>query len=241
MFITTKIKIQVLKLLRDNGYFLLNTKHKLSRQRIYSPKFESDNMKYFLYFKSIIDLVKNVNGNIVECGVASGRSLLMLSYLSYLYRKDYDSKIWGFDSFEGFPKPSKEDISPRNPKKGEHSDTSTSYIERLLSDCDIDNKFIDNNVNLIKGFLPSSASNYDKSPIAILHIDVDLYESTKASLEEFYQYVEPGGVVMFDEYIDDSDNWPGAVKAIQDFFGTQTSLFQRDIYSRKYFFQKPKI
>ena len=46
-----------------------------------------------------------------------------------------------------------------------------------------------------------------------MHIDVDLYEPTKVSLENFFPHVVKGGIVILDDY----GAFPGANKAIEDY------------------------
>ncbi|RJX30690.1 MAG: hypothetical protein C4516_07945 [Oxalobacter sp.] len=69
------------------------------------------------YFSSKFDLIKNIQGDVVECGVGFGHTLLLICQCSHIEGKQ--RQIWAFDSFEGFPEPSSEDTSFRNPKKGE--------------------------------------------------------------------------------------------------------------------------
>jgi len=96
------------------------------------------------------------------------------------------------------------------------------------------------NIKLVKGFfdhtLPGSISK-----IALLHIDADLYSSYKVCLERLYPLVVKGGVVLFDEYntlSEEGEKWPGATKAINEYFGTRVSQIQKDRYSEKYFLVK---
>ena len=52
--------------------------------------------------------------------------------------------------------------------------------------------------------------------ISLLHLDVDLYDVTKYSLEKLYDLVCTGGVVCFDEY--GLVPWQGETKAADEFF-----------------------
>ena len=55
----------------------------------------------------------------------------------------------------------------------------------------------------------------EREPFAFVHIDVDLYEPTKDSLEFFYPLLSPGGVLLCDDY--GSTRCPGALKACDEF------------------------
>ncbi len=169
--------------------------------------------------------VESLKGDVVECGVGKGGTFLFFSYL--VNRDKTKRTIWGFDSFEGFPEPSEEDASARNPKKGEWSDTSQQFIEDTLKRAYVSL----NNAKFVKGFFENTLDSYSKEPIALLHIDVDLFDSYKLVLEELFPYVAEGGVIMFDEY--DHPNWPGATKAIDEFLQKTNQTLEQDPYNGK--------
>ena len=50
--------------------------------------------------------------------------------------------------------------------------------------------------------------------IAILRLDTDWYESSKYELEQMYDNVVKGGVIIFDDYF----HWNGQRKATDEFF-----------------------
>lgn len=85
---------------------------------------------------------------------------------------------------------------------------------------------------MVKGFIPDSLDSYDQGEIALLYIDLDIYEGYRDSLVYFWDIVRPGGIIAFDEYYKplDTHKWPGAAKAINEFLdnkGLRDSL-QRD-------------
>src|SRR3989338_1750422 len=68
---------------------------------------EERRVKKLMYQKRLLELVHDLDGDIVECGVGWGCSLL---YWALLAREEAKGRrIWGFDSFEGFPEPGPED------------------------------------------------------------------------------------------------------------------------------------
>jgi len=71
-----------------------------------------------------------------------------------------------------------------------------------------------------------------------LHIDVDLYQSYIDILENLYDLVSIGGVICFDEFLDQQEKWPGAVRAIQEFFVGKGQEFTRDAFAKKYYIVK---
>ena len=52
-----------------------------------------------------------------------------------------------------------------------------------------------------------------QTKIALLHVDVDLLEPTKQSIEKFHSYMVKGGVMVFDDY----GFFPGANIVIDEF------------------------
>ena len=102
----------------------------------------------------------------------------------------------------------------------------------MLRDGRIPEIVIHDRVRLIKGFFDKTLPQYE-GRIALLHLDGDLYESYKVSLETLYEKVAPGGIIMFDEYLD--QRWPGATKAIDEFFsGKPEKVVPHDKCTWKY-------
>ena len=73
------------------------------------------NMSRILFFHEIYKKIINVHGVVMEFGVRWGQSLALFESFRGMYEPfNYDRKIIGFDTFEGFPsvhsKDGKEDI-----------------------------------------------------------------------------------------------------------------------------------
>lgn len=85
-----------------------------------------------------------------------------------------------------------------------------------------------NNYELIEGDITSSVPEYiSKHPelkIALLHIDVDVYQPSKIILELLYNRLVKGGLVLFDDY----GTVTGETRAIDEFFeNNQDILIQK--------------
>jgi len=191
------------------------------------------------FFKYIIK--KKIRGDIVECGVGNGVSLSIILFNLIYFDKYYSDKkkYFGFDSFQGFPQPSVFDQSIRNPERGQWDHADIPFLFDCLINSGFKNEHIKKFVNFKKGYFSQTFKNFDISSICLLHIDCDLYESTKLSLEKFYPKVISNGLIVFDEYLDVKTRWPGAVKAIDDFFGKKKNQIQFDKIAGKYFYIKP--
>ena len=157
-----------------------------------------------------------LRGEIVECGVFKGNSLMRWIKLRSLLENSFSRKIYGFDTFWKFPKASiKEEELQRKKFLEEAGNTSVkkrdflNYLKKLN---------LYENVFLIEGDIiktvPKFINNNNSIRISLLHIDVDLFEPTKISLEYFFPKVVKGGIVILDDY----GAFPGANKAIEDYF-----------------------
>tara|TARA_B100001027_G_C16250407_1_gene324104 strand:+ start:46 stop:891 length:846 start_codon:yes stop_codon:yes gene_type:complete len=158
----------------------------------------------------------NIEGSIVECGVAEGGTSAMMALTNK--NGGYNERnFYLFDSFEGLPNPSAEDF--KNGKTGD-------FIRPLdEGDClgkieDVEKLFFDkfnfskNKINLIKGWFQDTIPNFKLSEkIAILRLDGDWYDSTRIPLENFYHKISVGGVIIIDDYA----TCYGSKKAVDEF------------------------
>ncbi len=186
-----------------------------------------------LYFQRTLDLVADVPGDVVECGVGWGRSLLSWALLVQLEGKGRE--VWGFDSFEGFPDPSPHDHSPRGVKRGEWK-TDRESVLKMLEASGLAPEFLRLSLRIVKGFFHESLPRYPRERIAVLHIDADLYQSYLDVLTQLYAKVVPGGVILFDEYLNpiEQEKFPGAQRAIDEFFQGREPIL-RDAIAGKYY------
>ncbi len=96
-----------------------------------------------------------------------------------------DRPVFGFDSFEGLPEHWRLDFGPGAFSTG-------GCLPR-----------VEPNVTLVKGWfdatLPAFAAGH-AGPVALLHIDCDLYSSTKCVLEHLGGRLVPGSILVFDEF-----------------------------------------
>jgi len=199
------------------------------------PSLNRDHVRRTRYFQHLVELIENVPGDIVECGVAKGASLLMLAALTEDGR--YPRRVWGFDSFEGLPAPAPQDEPERHPeliKAGRLAESEAAVRTRLLRSGILRGK-LESRLVLVKGWFPSTFTEYTGGPIALLHLDVDLYQSYKDCLEWLEPQVAANGVIAFDEY---QDKWVGARRAIEEYYGGTPPGIQKDRALNKWFIVK---
>ena len=148
------------------------------------------------YFGKSIATVNHISGSFVELGFAGGNSahtIFNLMYDNVITRRD----TWYFDSFQGFPEPHKNDlIGKGKAKKGMHSHN----ISRARNLSKIVKRKINVESHVVKGFVEDVlAEAYTGGPIAVLHIDLDLYSAYKTTLDVLFDQVADGGIILFDE------------------------------------------
>lgn len=183
------------------GRIFLEDEHFLNWYKCYVSKynFRSLDRKYIL--NELIKLISDIEGDTVECGAFEGAS----SYLICENIKHTPKQHHVFDSFEGLSKPNLKDGNYW--KQGDLS-SSEKIIKNNL------NCF--KNVHYYKGWIPEHFYKLEEQMFSFVHIDVDLYQPTKDSVEFFYERVSKGGVFLFDDY--GFNTCPGAKLAIDEFF-----------------------
>ena len=164
-----------------------------------SAQFYEEYMLTAQSFESDLELLTHAmtlappDGLILEFGVASGRTIRHLAGLT-------SRPISGFDSFEGLPEAWRTGFQQGR------------FAQALPA--------VPSNVTLHKGWfsatLPAMVASTTE-PLALLHVDCDLYSSTIYVLDSLADRIKKGTVIVFDEYL----NYPGwkqhEHKAFQEF------------------------
>ncbi len=193
-----------------------------------------------LYLNRVLALVEGIPGDIVECGVSHGRSLAMIAALLRSNRQK--RCIWGFDCWAGLPPPASEDLDRGQgiARPGVFSGASIASVMTTLRWFGFTDDEIRRTIVLRQGLFRDTLPQFPDRPIALLHIDVDLYQSYKECLAHLWDHVADGGVVALDEYHDYED-WPGAKKAVDEFLATLppgAASLQEDRPYGRYFITK---
>lgn len=138
-----------------------------------------------------------LKGLYLEFGTYKGDSINMLAK----YRSS--QHFYGFDSFEGLP------------------ETWTTDSKKGMFDLAGKLPLVRDNVTLVKGWydqsLPPFLQKHADAKIAFVHIDCDLYSSTKTVLNCLKSRLAPGTIICFDEYYNYSDWEEGEYKAFNEF------------------------
>ena len=141
-------------------------------------------------------------------------------------------RIYGFDTFEGFPRVSGKDMSAASAhvKEGDLAADVHDEISQLIDIYD-STRFLGhvNKVSLVKGdaleTIPQFCQDNPHILISLLYLDFDLYEPTKVALEYFLPRMPKGAVLAFDEL--DNPLWPGETLAMLEMHTKRPLKIQR--------------
>ncbi|MDT5068757.1 MAG: O-methyltransferase [Mycobacterium sp.] len=161
-------------------------------------------------------------GDVVECGCWHGQSAVAIATL--LQEHGFTGQFHVFDSFEG----GLSDFTPEDDgffnltedQKQEYLKAFASSYHAVRS---VTAPF--GFVDLHKGWIPDVFAGFEPRPIRFVHVDVDMFDPTKAALEFFWPQLVKGGVIVCDDYYSLFD---GATKAVDEFLtGVEPSLVYR--------------
>lgn len=180
----------------------------------------------------IFKRIMPVKGSIIECGVYHGFGLMSWAQISaVLEPANLTRRIYGFDTFEGFPDATEKDVSAlMKPERGQLSSNSHEELLQLIELYDR-NRFLGhvNKVSLVKGDVVETIPQFVKENkhllVSMLFLDMDLYEPTKVALEHFVPRMSKGAVIAFDEL--DNPLWPGETLAMLEYFRGSSLRLER--------------
>ena len=153
-----------------------------------------------------------IQGDIVEVGVWKGGSMLAMilghdeSPIPRLFHL--------YDTFVGMTEPAEVDA--------EFNGTSAqlAMLHNRMIRCISSLEEVKGNIARHTGVVPQYhegdilLNTYVPKEIAVLRLDTDWYESTKVELEALYPLLQPGGVLIIDDY----GHHSGARKAVDEYF-----------------------
>jgi len=199
------------------------------------PKYvRRQHLTRFLALYEIFKRIIPVKGSIVECGVNRGYGLMAWAKLSAVLEPvNLTRRIYGFDSFAGFPSIGDKDRT--GPKwetaqpGGLHADSYDELL-KLIELYDKD-RFLGHipKVELIKGdatqTIPRFVADHPHLVVSLLFMDFDLHEPTKAALQALVPRMPKGAIVAFDEL--DNPLWPGETLAVLETLGLNKLQLER--------------
>ena len=155
----------------------------------------------------LFNQVKDIPGDIVECGVFKGTGLFTFLKLKRYFCPNSHKQIIGFDFFNtkellkslsGYEKESMASLFEG--RDFEHEESFKDYLEKKI----LDSGFNDYEFQLIQGDVCKTTHEFIASrpgaKISLLYIDVDLDIPSYEILDAFWNRVSCGGIVVFDDY-----------------------------------------
>jgi hypothetical protein len=181
-------------------------------------------LAHYELFKHIVE----VPGAIVDIGVYRGGSSFAWAKMCEIFcPTDVRKRIYGFDTFEGFPALAGEDGAEnqaqdvrvggyaagatieddlRLAREAMNHDRHLRHVERI--------EFVKGDVSTtIPAFVGRQGDGFR---VALLNLDADLYEPTRAALQGFGPLLAPGALIVLDEY--GVETFPGESRAVDEYF-----------------------
>ena len=192
----------------ENGFYLTSHVTRLAKM-----------LAHYELYKSIV----NLPGHIVECGVYKGSSLVRFSTFREILESPFSRKVIGFDAFGKFPEQeSEEDMKFIERFEGENGyGISVEELREVFAYKSFPNyELIQGDISIT---IPHYLSEHPELKIALLHIDVDVYKPSVVILNNLYERVVRGGLVLFDDF----GTIAGETKAIDEFFENKDVVIEK--------------
>ncbi|MGE0041807.1 MAG: TylF/MycF/NovP-related O-methyltransferase [Vicinamibacterales bacterium] len=189
--------------LRAAGRFLLGTDEPDLITRLIRQDARADT-----FFRAIEYVnYERVPGDLVECGVFGGLSLAVIAKGATFDAKGMARRIAGIDSFEGLP--ASAEVHARwetgdcalvhawHPLAAPGEPVSADTTYQLFEQCGLERPLL--HVGRFDQVLPTVVPSVHPA-IALLHVDCDLYESTRDVLAGVAPALQDGTIVLFDDW-----------------------------------------
>lgn len=192
--------------------------------------------RMFALYKSVEYVVKaRIAGDILESGVWRGGSMMLVAS-TLLSLGDTSRTLHLFDTYEGHPKPDREnDIDLYGNPVTDHASNRTSdegsdwgyvSIEEVHANMASTGYPMDK-VVLVKGKVEKTAQAHAPVPLSLLRLDTDWYASAKVALETFWPLLTRKGVLIIDDY----GHYPSQRRVVDEYFARSPVMLHRVDYS----------
>ena len=182
-------------------------------ENIFYQKTNISRIGKLIYHYEIYNIIKNLPGDILEFGVFKGSSLIRFMTFRSILENNYSRKIYGFDTFNKFPSQKRKD--DKKLRKNFTKDAGNPITKKKLNEILLDKKF--ENFELIEGDVLKTLDKFlKKNPnlkISLLHLDMDVYNSTKFVINKLKDKIVKKGIILIDDY----GTVEGATKVIDNF------------------------
>jgi O-methyltransferase len=137
------------------------------------------------------DMVKNLPGDFVECGVNTGAySRAVIEYVGF---QQLNKTFYLLDTYEGL-----EASMITEKEKAVGIDDYLTHYKDVYEQ--VKETFKGFNTKIIKGIVPGTLKECDTESICYLSIDMNSVEPEIAAANFFWDKIVPGGVLILDDY-----------------------------------------
>lgn len=164
---------------------------------------------------------KQIDGDIVECGVWRGGSMMAVAE-TLLAAGDASRDLYLFDTFEGMAPPTENDVdiggltAESLLRRADRLEEASVWCRAGLDDVKqalASTGYPNERLHFVKGMVEQTIPQFAPEKISLLRLDTDWYESTKHEMEHLFPRLVKGGVLIIDDY----GHWQGARKAIDEY------------------------
>ncbi len=136
-------------------------------------------------------------------------------------------KYYLFDSFQGLPLA--QEVDGKDAIEWQQNKESPIYYDNCSAGKEVATKAMNlaniPNFELVAGWFNDTIPNHrNGEPIALLRLDGDWYDSTMTCLENLFERVAPGGLIIIDDYY----TWDGCSRAVHDFLSLRSAAERID-------------
>ncbi len=167
----------------------------------------------------------NVPGDLVECGVWRGGSSMAIA-MTLLDLGSSHRGLWLYDTFTRMPPAGEWDRDHLGEVMSREHPWPSASVEEVRAAV-ASTGYPHDNVRYVPGMVEQTIPEAAPDRIALLRLDTDWYSSTRHELEHLYPRLEPGGVLIIDDY----GHFAGARKAVDEYFAQEPVLLIRVDYT----------
>lgn len=186
----------------------------------------------FIALYELFKLCLPVKGSVVDCGVFRGFSFMTWAHLSAaLEPANLTRRVYGFDSFAGFPSVSDTDQPERTGVRPGHLASASLEELRHIIDVYDSDRFLGHlsKAELIPGdvltTMPAFMTEHPHLVVSLLFLDLDLFEPTRVALRHLVPRMPKGAILAFDDL--DNPIWPGEAAAVLEEVGLRDLRLRR--------------
>lgn len=201
--------------------------------------------RLYAVYEAVGYIVRNrIPGDLVECGVWKGGSSMMAALALAQHGDDGSRRIWLYDTFAGMPEPgprdAKLDAKPdggddsaakwRQHQADGHNAWNYGPLDEVRANMAATG-FPAGRTVFVQGKVEETLAGRRPERIALLRLDTDFYESTKAELAALAPLLGPGSVLVVDDY----GSWAGSKQAVDEWLaatGLPLFLARSDVGGR---------